>query len=98
MPNRYDVGDLVRVAGVFTNAAGTAVDPTAVFAKYKDPGGTITTLVYLTDLALVRDSAGNYHVDINADEAGRWCYRFYATGTGQSAEEGEFLVDQSCFT
>lgn len=98
MANRYDVGDLVRASGSFTNAAGTAVDPTAVFAKYKDPAAAVTTLTYGVDAALVRDSAGNYHVDINANLAGHWCYRFYSTGTGQAAEEGTFIVDPSCFT
>lgn len=88
----YHVGDLIRVAAVFTNVAGTAVDPTAVFVKYKDPGGTVTTLTYGVDAALVRDSAGNYHVDIDADEAGTWTYRFFSTGTGQAANEKRFTV------
>lgn len=93
----YQVGDLVRIAGAFTNAAGTAVDPTAVFAKYKDPGGITTALTYGVDVALVRDSAGNYHVDVNADESGVWRYRFYSTGTGQAANEEQFIVEPSAF-
>ncbi len=93
----YQVGDLVRISAIFTNAAGTAVDPTAVLAKYKDPGGVTTTLTYGVDVALVRDSAGNYHVDINAASAGRWRYRFYSTGTGQAANEENFIVESSAF-
>jgi hypothetical protein len=93
----YDLGDLVRVSAAWTNAAGTAIDPTAVFAKYKDPSGSTTTLTYGTDLALVKDSTGNYHVDIDANEAGTWRYRFYSTGTGQGAEEGNFYVSAGSF-
>ena len=89
----YNVGDLIRTTGTFTNADGTATDPTAVFAAYGDPSGNTTTLEYGVDVALVRDSTGNYHVDIDADEAGRWYYRFYSTGTGQaSSENGAFGV------
>ncbi len=93
----YSTGDLIRVEGSFTNAAGAAVDPTAVFAKYKTPAGVTTTLTYGVDAALVRDSAGNYHIDIDANSEGRWRYRFYSTGTGQSAQEEDFIVQGSSF-
>lgn len=95
----YDIGDLVRVTGAFTNHSdGTALNPTAVLFKYKNPvTGTITTLVYGTDAAIVRDSTGNYHVDVDASVPGRWYFRFYATGTGQSADEDYFDVAQSEF-
>lgn len=81
----YHVGDLVRTTYVWTNAAGAAVDPTAVFVQYRDPSGNVTTLEYGVDAALVKDSTGNYHVDINGDEAGKWLYQGYSTGTGQAA-------------
>lgn len=93
----YSVGDLIRISGTFTNAAGVATDPTAVFAKYKDPSGNVTTLTYPTDAALVKDSTGVYHVDINADEWGWWYYRFYSTGTGQAANESRFEIESSSF-
>lgn len=92
----YHVGDLVRISATWTNAAGTAIDPTAVLAQYRDPGGTTTSLVYGVDAALVKDSTGNYHVDVDADEAGWWHYRFYSTGTGQAAAEpSSFYVEAS---
>ena len=91
----YHLGDLIRVSAVFTDAAGDAVDPDAVFAQYKDPSGNVTELEYLTDAALVKDSVGNYHVDIDADEAGRWRYRFYSTGDGQAANQKSFDVTAS---
>lgn len=95
MANIYDIGDLVRVTGTFTNAAGTAIDPTTVKAQIMDPSGNVSTLVYGTDVAVVRDSAGVYHTDISIDEAGHWQVRWYATGTGQSAGESYFQVLRS---
>lgn len=91
--NSYDLGDLVRVSAPFTLvSSGAAVDPTVVKCSVRDPSGNVVTYVYLTDAALVRDSAGNYHLDVDADEAGTWCYRWWSTGTGQAAEENQFTV------
>lgn len=93
----YNVGDLVRVSATWTNAAGTATDPTAVFVDYKDPAGDITTLTYGTDPELHKVSAGVYYTDIDADQAGHWHYRFYSTGTGQAANNGTFRVKPNIF-
>jgi len=95
MANTYDTGDLVRVTGTFTTAAGVALDPTALYLKYKNPAGTVTTLTYGVDAAVVKDSTGVYHVDISATTAGVWMYRWYSTGTGQAAEEHWFTVNAS---
>ncbi len=89
----YQKGDLVRVTGTFTNSAGTAIDPTAVFFAYTNPAGTTTTVQYSVDAAVVKSATGVYYVDVNASSAGRWYWRWYATGTGQSAEQGEFVVE-----
>lgn len=95
---QYDVGDLVRVTGTFTDSAGTATDPTVVGFKYNDPAGTTTTYIYGTDAEVVKDSTGVYHVDISATTKGVWEYRWYATGVGQSAGEGHFTVRVSRFS
>jgi hypothetical protein len=94
----YDLGDAVTVRAAFTNpTTQAALDPDAVFFKYKNPAGTIVTLQYGSDAALVKDSTGIYHVDVNANAAGKWLYRFYSTGTGQAAEEGAFKIRRSSF-
>ena len=92
MANIYDVGDLVRVTGTFTNAAGVAQDPTTVTFKYAKPSGTQTSLVYGTSILVVKSGTGVYYVDVNADEAGTWLYLWKGTGTGQSADESSFIV------
>lgn len=98
MANTYDLGDLVRCSGTFTDATSILVDPTVVKASIQNPAGTDTTYTYGTDAALVRDSAGAYHVDVSATSAGRWYYRLYSTGTGQASGEGYFDVAPSQFT
>lgn len=90
-------GNKVRVAEAFTNTAGAAVDPTAVLFKYEDPSGNIITLTYGIDAALVKDSVGNYHVDIDCDEPGTWHWGFRGTGTNQAADEDSFVVHASRF-
>jgi len=88
----YDKGDLVRCTAVFTNAAGTATDPGAVFLKVKDPSGNTTIYTYGTDAELLKDSTGNYHIDVDANQSGRWQYRFWSSGSGQAAARGDFIV------
>lgn len=95
--NVHDVGDLVRVSGAFTNAAGAAADPSALTFAYTPPSGATVTLTYGTDAALVKDSTGNYHVDLDLDAAGKWFWRWAATGTAQGAGQGEFDAQPSGF-
>lgn len=97
MANHYQKGDLVRATGTFSDSDGVAQDPTAVFCKYTNPAGTTTTLEYGVDAALVKSATGIYYVDVDASTAGAWRYRFYATGTGQSAAEAFFRVEASKF-
>lgn len=93
----YQVGDLIRISAAWTNAAGSALDPAVVIAKYKDPAGTVTTYTYGTDVELEKDETGNYHVDIDINASGWWQYRFYSTGEGQGASEDKFYVEVSRF-
>ena len=89
----YQKGDLVRVTGTFTNSGGTAIDPTTVFFSYTSPAGATTTLQYNVDGTVIRSATGIYYVDVSATAAGRWYWRWYATGTGQAATNGEFHVE-----
>jgi uncharacterized protein YfaS (alpha-2-macroglobulin family) len=89
--NVYQKGDLVRITGVFRDITGALVDPTTVSWKATKPSGTPVTHTYNPG-SIVRDSLGNFHLDVSADEAGTWLYRWENTGTGQAAEDGEFFV------
>lgn len=92
MTNLYTKGQKVRCSVNFT-VSGTLTDPTTVTFKYKKPGlTTVTTLVYGTDAALVKDAVGQYHADIITDKNGEWQFRFEGTGTCTAVEEQPFKV------
>lgn len=93
----YDTGDVLRVTGTYTNAAGAFIDPAVVKFSVRTPAGTITTYTYLTDAALVRASAGVYYLDVSFITAGRWMVRHFSTGSGQAAGEQEYFVKRSAF-
>lgn len=97
MANEYDKGDLVRVTAVFTDSAGTAVDPDVVRFVVRNPRETETAYLYGTDAAVVKTAVGNYYVDVSADYEGTWHYRYYSTGSGQAAGEGSFTVAFGAF-
>lgn len=97
--NTYDQGDVVRCSVAFTDGAGAAVDPTTVRFRLSGPNTTLNYL-YGTDVALVKDSVGNYHVDVSVSSsgstsAGTYSYRFESTGNYQAAVEGTFTVSNS---
>lgn len=93
----YDVGDRPRAAMAFTTPAGAPADPTIILCKIKDPAGTVTTLTYLADAGLVRDSIGNYHIDQTLDKKGIWSFRFEGTGAVTAASEDFLIVRDSVF-
>lgn len=95
MPRKvYAVDTEVRVTATFT-VDDAVTDPTTVTAVIRTPGGVNTTYVFGVDAELVKDSTGVYHVDVAADQAGRWVYRFVGTGAAAAAGERTFLVPDS---
>lgn len=68
--NKYTPGETVRVRGTFRNELGALADPAGLTVRYRfvdDNGSTVgseTLLTYGIDAAVVRDSAGRFHVDI----------------------------------
>lgn len=91
--NTYEQGNLIRLAGSFIDvSSGQPLDPAVVKFRVRAPDGTTTEYTHGTDVALVKDSTGNYHVDLPADQAGRYTYRFFSTGTGMAARDRVFVV------
>jgi hypothetical protein len=89
--DQFVLGSNVRVTATF-GPTGSPANPSAVFFKFKDPSGNVTTYTYGVDLQIVNPSAGVFYVDVDADEAGTFKWRFYSTGTGKAADEGSFEV------
>jgi len=95
--NSYEIGEVVRNSFASTNLAGTAVDPGALTVNIKTPLGALTTYVYGIDLQLVKDSTGNYHVDVDAVSQGRWIVKWVATGANKGAKTNKFQVVEDFF-
>lgn len=98
--NRYDLGDVVRLSGAFAEEDGTEngtpVDPSTITCKVMKPTGA--TIVYNFGAAgMIRDSVGNFHVDVDADVSGMWRWRWESTGSGKASGEGQFWVEHSSF-
>ncbi len=93
--NSYDKGDKVRITGTFTNASGTYIDPSNVYAQTITPAGVHTDYTYPTTIS--RSSSGIYCLDVSIDQIGQWYYRVHASGVGQSAAEGSFTVKRGRF-
>jgi hypothetical protein len=94
--NAYDIGDLVRAEGHFT-VAGVSTDPTTCVVKYQDPSGTVSTKTYGSDVEVVKDSTGRYHINISPNASGTWYFRFIGTGAAQAGGEQAFIVRASEF-
>lgn len=94
-PNVYDVGDRVRLRGVFTDLAGADTDPTTIVCKYQDPSGNETSVTYPT--TIVKESTGRYYLDLDIDEAGTWHYRWNGTGAVVAAGEQSFIARDTQF-
>lgn len=97
MANTYDIGDVIRCSAALTDADGVAVDPTTITFHWQTPAGVEANYVYSTDAELVKDSTGNYHVDLTIDDDGVWYHRFESTGTNIAAAERYFIIRQSEF-
>lgn len=98
-PGRIYPGENLRIDILFSDDLGSLTDPTAVAFKTFDPCGTTTTYTYTaTSTDLRRIAAGEYVIDFTPTVAGRWRYRWEATGLSLPfAREGGFTVQDSPF-
>ena len=97
-PGRIYQGSNLRQDIIFFDDTGAQTDPSAVVFKTFSPCGGVSTYAYGTDTAVQRVAAGEYLADIVPTEAGRWHFRWEATGLGQAfAQEGSFTVQASAF-
>lgn len=97
-PGRRYVGDTVRLAVNWQNEDGTDLDPaTDVTLTTFSPSGTETEYTY-SDNDITRESAGDYYIEVEPDQSGRWHYRWEATGLGTNRViEGSFVIQSTVF-
>jgi len=98
MPSTYDIGDIVRITGVFTDTGGALGDPTTVHFLYDTPTSTAPTTATRTSTAagdvggITKDSTGVYAYTITATGQGLYETRFTSTGTLAASGESWFSV------
>lgn len=99
--NTYDIGDKVVMRAEFRDVNKDFMDPDVVNFSYRKPDRTKTNLSYIYGYigegGVIRIDTGIYEVTLPITQSGSWFYRFYATGAGQSAGEGQFKVRESYF-
>lgn len=83
-------------SSAFTNVNGAAADPTTVVFAYQVGSNPVQEVTYGTPTAwgaIVRDSTGVYHVDIDTTgQAGTWTWTWVGTGAVQVRTEGQLVV------
>lgn len=92
----YDIGDSTRFQAAFTNAAGSAADPTTVTLRLRLPTGAIRILTYAGG-DLTKSSTGVYYYDYTHVHDGDVDYKFEGTGSVIAAEEDTINVRESAF-
>lgn len=98
VPGRIAPGQPIRLTSVFRDSTtGQYQDPATLQFILRQPCGDDVTYTYGTDAALVKDSTGNFHIDVTPDGPGRWHFRWLATGSGAAATEDFFVVQKSRF-
>lgn len=95
--NVYDIGDRRKLTAELRDEDGALADPTVLTFYMREPDDTVTDFVYGTDVELVKDSPGIYHVYWDITQSGFHHWRYEATGTVAAAEEANFTVRQTQF-
>lgn len=91
----YPFDQAVKLKASFSDSASCdPIDPDTVTLRVKSPTGT---LIYTYPADIIKDSTGEYHFDVEADQAGKWFYRWEGTGVHQAVAEHTFTVQETAF-
>lgn len=92
---RVKVDTKVVSYGRFSAVGATVfTDPTTVKVRVLDPAGNVAEFEYGTDLNVIRDAAGEYHVEYMLDAAGRWFFQWRGEDGGPVVvEEDSVFVE-----
>ena len=87
MPSTYDIGDVVRAIGTFTDTGGNVGDPTTVNFLIDTPTSTAPSTFTRTSTStgavgsINKETTGVYFYDFTATGKGLYEWRFTSTGT-----------------
>lgn len=87
--SNFIVGDVARISVAISDFNGDLGDPSSLAVIVRTPTNSIVDLT----ADVVKDSIGNYHVDVSLDFAGSYGYRWRSLGSNQGAVEGSFFVN-----
>ena len=93
MPSTYDIGDVIRAIGTFTDTGGTVGDPTSVSFLLDSPTSTAPTTFTRASTntgavgSITKETTGVYFHDFTSTGQGLYEWRF--TSTGVLAASGE---------
>lgn len=92
----YDTVDNLRARVFFKNNANPPqlTDPGTVTVTINGPGDNVNTYVYGTDVEVVRETTGTYHVDFTPTVYGRWWIDWFGSGALTAHTTLNFHVDQ----
>lgn len=95
--NSYPIDDVITLSNTFTRIdTGALIDPPSVTLYVLDPSGNETSYT-LSGGQVIRDSAGQYHMDLTASISGRWWYKWQGSGAGvnSTSPDTSFFVQPS---
>lgn len=96
-PGRIWPETTVYATAIYEDAEGVAIDPSTVAFSLMSPSGGSTTYLYsMISTTVTKIAVGRYMAEVVPGEAGRWRYRWVATGSG-NVSEGNFVVQDSVF-
>lgn len=93
MVDHYEQDSLLRLRATFKNNAGAPTDPTTITIRHTKPGLAAVNYVYGTDVDVIKESAGTFHLDYTANAIGEHKWRWTGTGAVQIAIKGGFIID-----
>jgi len=88
---------LVRTTTPFRDRDLEPTHPTTVTILIKPPGQVATTHEYGVDLAVVRESAGVYELDVTCNLPGKWEARIIGDGVIKAVDEIHWTIERSVF-
>lgn len=88
----YELGNVIKVSGSFTDSNDEPVDPSQVSVSILTPGKSLLSYVYNQGQEVKKEGTGIYYIEINANITGDWYVRFFSSGSIISASEILFRV------
>ena len=90
----YDIQDIARLTGTFTDISSNYIDPTTVTCFVETPDNNVQSFTYSSG-SVVKQSTGIYYYDFTITMSGIHTYRFEGTGVCQAGAETAFTVRPS---